>query len=101
VLVLIDAEPLDLRLQGLPWNAEFRGSSGRSGCPPMALSEGGFDHLQLTVRQHRERFIWAWRICRFAPQPALTHYKAIAFTQDNGAFDDFPISRMFLPTALA
>ena len=34
---LIDAEPLDLRLQCLPWNAEFRGSSGRSAYSPTAL----------------------------------------------------------------
>jgi hypothetical protein len=121
VLVLIDAEPPDLRLQYLPWNAEFRGSSGRPGNAPMALRESGFDHLQFTICQHRERFVGVWRIGRFALWPALIHYEGIAFAQDNGAFDDvlqfadiagplvssrassvsFPICRIFLPAALA
>ena len=66
VLVLIDAEPLDLRLQCLPWNAELRGSSGRSAYAPTALGERGFDHLQIIIRQPRERFVRAWRMGRFA-----------------------------------
>ena len=66
VLVLIDAEPLDLRLQCLPWNAEFRGGPGRSAYAPMALRESGFDHLQFTIRRLRKRFVPAWRTGRLA-----------------------------------
>jgi hypothetical protein len=88
VPVLIDAQPPDFRLQSLPWNAEFRGGSGRSGYVPMALRESGFDHLPFTICQRQERFVWARRIGRFALWPALIHYEGIVFTQNNGALDD-------------
>jgi hypothetical protein len=46
--------PVTYEDQCLPWNAELRGSSGRSAYAPMALGERGFDHLQLTNRQPRD-----------------------------------------------
>ena len=79
---------LDFRLQCLPWNAELRGGSGRSGYAPMALRESGFDHLPFTICQRQERFVWARRIGRFALWPALIHYEGIVFTQNNGELDD-------------
>src|SRR5579862_7337045 len=54
----------------------------------MAFSESGFDQFQFTILQHRERIVWAWRTGRFALQPTVVHYEGIAFTQDNGTFND-------------
>jgi hypothetical protein len=51
VPVLVDAVPLDFRLQCLPWNSEFRGSFGRSAYAPTALRESDFDHLHFTICQ--------------------------------------------------
>jgi hypothetical protein len=54
--VLIDAQPADLRFQRLAWYPEFRGRSGRSGYPPMALGESSFDHFHFTICQCRRAF---------------------------------------------
>jgi hypothetical protein len=51
--VLINAEPLDFRLQCLPWNTKFRCRAGRSRYSTMALRESRFDHLQFAIGQHR------------------------------------------------
>jgi hypothetical protein len=59
VPVLIDAEPLDLRLQCLPWNAASHGSAGRSAYPPTVLRKSRFVRLQFTIWQPRARFMRA------------------------------------------
>ena len=59
-------QPPDLRFQRLAWYPEFRGRSGRSGNPPMALGESRFDHLHFTICQCRKTFVRAMRFGRFA-----------------------------------
>ena len=63
--VSIDAEPLDLRLQGLPWNTEFRRRAGRSRYPAMALRESRFDHFDFTICQGGKPFVRPLSLCRF------------------------------------
>src|SRR5258706_12388105 len=61
--VLINAEPLDLRLQRLPWDTEFRRRAGRSRDAAMGLRESRFDHFDFTICQRRKALVRPRRLC--------------------------------------
>jgi hypothetical protein len=54
--IIVDAEPPDLRFQGLAWDPKFRGRAGGSGYPPMGLGESSLDHFYFTIPQCRKAF---------------------------------------------
>jgi len=51
--ILIDARPLDLRFQCLPWIAKFLGGAGWSRYAAMALGESRLDHFDFAICKHR------------------------------------------------
>ena len=86
MLVLIDAQPPDLRFQRLPWYAEFRGGAGTTGYPPMALGESRLDLLHFRICQPRKPLVRPRRPRGFDFQPALLDYEGVRFTEDDCAF---------------
>jgi hypothetical protein len=76
VLVLIEAEPPDLRFECLPWNAEFRGSSRRP--LPQSIADEGHRRTAGAVLRRRKRAAHGCTDAEEREQPCRSHARAEA-----------------------